>query len=424
MSHRVNISLPAISAFSGAGGLDLGLASAGGGQIEFRSWIELDPDSRATLQANHQLLGGEGPIYEDVRKVSPRAILEESGLTPGETFLVAGGPPCQAFSTAGLRESMHDHRGKVVSNYLEMIRAIQPRFFVFENVRGLLSVALKHRNYRERIRAEQRGEAPDDPRERLGSVFGDLVLPSFKRLGYEVIYGLLNSADYGTPQVRWRLVILGSRDKEFGAGRFRKETGQILTPLHMMPPTHHRKPPYQPLRPWRTLRDSIEHLADTVPSPDRVFTYSAARKAIWSRIPAGKNWTYVRDNPDLFPDGFLEKIMGGALQSGGGKMGYWRRLSWDRPAPTLPTQPQHLATGLCHPEHNRPLSVDEYASLQDFPAEYTFLGNKQSLYKQIGNAVPVNLGRALGETLLANVSESTDVVERTVRLLRRADAAA
>jgi DNA (cytosine-5)-methyltransferase 1 len=93
--------------------------------------------------------------------------------------------------------------------------------------------------------------------------------------------------------------------------------------------------------------------------------------------------------------------MGGAIHSGGGKVGFWRRLSWDRPSPTLPTQPQHLATGLCHPDHDRPLSVPEYAAIQDFPADYSFCGRKDSQYCQIGNAVPVRLGRALGEALLA-----------------------
>jgi DNA (cytosine-5)-methyltransferase 1 len=134
---------------------------------------------------------------------------------------------------------------------------------------------------------------------------------------------------------------------------------------------------------------------------DQTFTYSEDRKAVWRRIPPGVYWTYVRDNPNLFPPGFLEQIMGGSINSGGGKVGFWRRLSWDKPAPTLPTQPQHLATGLCHPEEERPLSVPEYAVIQDFPSSYAFCGRKDSQYRQIGNAVPVRLATALGETLLA-----------------------
>lgn len=398
--------LPAISLFSGAGGLDLGLSGAGNGEIDFRAWVELDSDSRETLRKN--FTGSIDPvIYGDIRDISPAEVLNDIGLSSGDAFLLAGGPPCQAFSTAGLRRSVHESRGQVVDHYLDMVRQIRPRFFVFENVRGLLSVALKHRNYEERINAERKGIAPGDSQERLGSVFNDFLLPKFQKLGYEVIYGLLNAADYGTSQVRWRLFIIGSRDKELGAARFRKETGQLLTPLHLIPPTHHRFPSHDGVKAWRTLRDSIGDIAVPAPPPEEVFTYSDARTEIWKRIPPGTNWTYVRDNPGEFPVGFLEEIMGGAIRSGGGKMGYWRRLSWDRPAPTLQTQPQHLATGLCHPEFPRPLSVREYARIQDFPDDYHFAGNKASAYVQIGNAVPVNLGRAVGSALLA-VARATD----------------
>jgi DNA (cytosine-5)-methyltransferase 1 len=395
--------LPAISLFSGAGGLDLGLASASGGRISFRAWVERDADSRNTICTNQDRLGEAGPIYQDIRSVEPSAVLDETRLSAGDAFLVAGGPPCQAFSTAGLRASVNETRGQVVDNYLRFIKTAQPRFFVFENVRGLLSVALQHRNYRDRIETERQSgsRTVTDPSQRLGSVFDDWLLPRFKRLGYEVIYGLVNAADYGTAQVRWRLVVLGSRDNEFGAGQYRKETGQLLEPAHLMPPTHHRHAPYPPLRPWRTLDDAIGHLAAKPPSSDETVTYSEERKAVWRRMPPGVYWTYVRDNPELFPPRFLEQIMGGAINSGGGKVGFWRRLSWDRPSPTLPTQPQHLATGLCHPEEERPLSVPEYAAIQDFPPGYAFCGRKDSQYRQIGNAVPVRLAQALGETLLA-----------------------
>jgi DNA (cytosine-5)-methyltransferase 1 len=379
------------------------MASASGGRISFKAWVESDSDSRGTLRMNQAALGDTGPIYGDIRGVEPSDVLAKTGVSPGEAFLVAGGPPCQAFSTAGLRASVNETRGQIVENYLRFIKTTQPRFFIFENVRGLLSVALNHQNYRDRIEAERKkkGQPTDDPTQRLGSVFNDWLLPRFKRLGYEVIYGLVNAADYGTAQVRWRLIVLGSRDNEFGSGRYRKETGQLLQPAHLLPPTHHRYAPYPPLRPWRTLGDAIGHLAHVSPSSDESFTYSSDRAAVWRRIPPGEYWTYVRDNPHLFPPDFLVQIMGGAINSGGGKMGFWRRLTWDRPAPTLPTQPQHLATGLCHPEEERPLSVPEYAAIQDFPSSYHFFGRKDSQYRQIGNAVPVRLSRALGETLLA-----------------------
>lgn len=410
--------LPVISLFSGAGGLDLGLESAGDGEMRICSWVEKDAECKLTLCENFPW--AQKRFFGDITRVSPRHIMDATGLEREDTFLVAGGPPCQAFSTAGLRRSIHEQRGQVVDHYFDMIKVLRPRFFVFENVRGLLSVAIKHRPYDERIESERinPGEPNLDDEERLGSVFKMIVLPRFKRLGYEVLYGLVNAADYGTAQVRHRLIILGSRDREFGSGVFRKKTGRMMTSLDLLPPTHHRFAPYSPIRPWRTLHDAIGQLADKLPSIDDVFTYSEERKAVWCRIPPGQYWTYIRDNPELFPEG-LEALMGGAYSSGGGKVGFWRRLSWDLPAPTLPTQPQHFATGLCHPDQERPLSVPEYAALQDFSDDYVFLGNKASKYKQIGNAIPVRLGTAIGSLLLAvaGYSNSNEIDENDSHLM-------
>ncbi len=391
--------LPAVSLFSGAGGLDLGLEASGLGQIKFCAWVEKSQDCRETLLANKVRI--KRTLFADIEETSPRDIMSATGLEPEEAFLVAGGPPCQAFSTAGLRQSINEARGSVVDHYFDMIRVLRPRFFVFENVRGLLSVAINHRPYEERIASEKANPGePDLPEDqRLGSVFKQVVLASLERLGYEVVYGLINTADYGTAQVRHRVVILGSRDREFGAGRFRKTTGRPMGSADLLPPTNHVFAPYTPILPWRTLKEAIGHLSSSPPQREDVLTYSPERVAVWRRIPPGAYWTYIRDNPQLFPEG-LEALLKGALTSGGGKVGFWRRLSWDRPAPTLPTQPQHLATGLCHPDFERPLSVLEYAAIQDFPASYRFCGTKSSRYEQIGNAVPVRLGRAIGNLLL------------------------
>lgn len=392
--------LKAVSLFSGAGGLDLGLESAAQGQISVEAWVEKDRDCQKTLQANF-LRATSHTIFGDIQTVNPDEVMEAASLNKGEAFLVAGGPPCQAFSTAGLRRSINEQRGEVVGNYFEMIRSIKPRFFVFENVRGLLSVAIKHRTYTDRMESEKQNpgepDLPDD--QRLGSVFQQVVLGTLKKLGYEIVYGLVNTADYGSPQVRHRVVIIGSRDNELGSGKFRKITGRQMTVHDLLPPTHHQLAPYAPIKPWRTLRDAIGHLEHVQPAAEDSFTYSEDRSAIWKRIPPGAYWTYIRDNPDLFPEG-LRELLKGAYSAGGGKVGFWRRLAWDRPAPTLPTQPQHFATGLCHPTHERPLSVPEYAALQEFPPGYVFAGNKASKYLQIGNAVPVSLGRAIGELLL------------------------
>jgi DNA (cytosine-5)-methyltransferase 1 len=390
--------LPAISLFSGAGGLDLGLSRAGRGEIDFRAWVEKDPDCRETLSLNHP--GSRHALFSAIEDTDPRQVLKVIGLRRSDIFLVAGGPPCQAFSTAGLRRSIHESRGRVADHYFDFIQQVRPRFFVFENVRGLVSVAMQHRRYVDRIASERANPGEPDLMEdqRLGSVFDQVFWPRMKRLGYEIVFGLVNAADYGTAQIRHRFIFLGSRDKEFESGRFRKMTGQTMTLQDLLPPSHHQLAPYPPIASWRTLRDAIDGLQE--PPPDETFTYSDDRRRVWRRIPPGCYWTFIRDNPAKFPEG-LEALLKGAFSSGGGKVGYWRRLSWDKPAPTLPTQPQHLATGLCHPEVERPLSVPEYAALQDFPADYKFAGAKSSRYSQIGNAVPVRLGKALGSLLLA-----------------------
>jgi DNA (cytosine-5)-methyltransferase 1 len=398
-----------VSLFTGAGGLDLGLATAGSGEFEFRAWVEFDPDARNTLSANHPSLAGHRAFFSDITAVTPRQLMRAADVGPGETFLLAGGPPCQAFSTAGLRQAVTDSNGRVIRNYFEMVRSLRPRFFLFENVRGLLSAALRHRPLSERLWPQ---EVPEDLDARLGSVMQRVVLPTFNRMGYEVVYGLLNAADYGTAQVRHRVFVLGSREREFRSGIFRKQTSRPMMPLDLVPPTHHYLAPYTPIQRRRTLSDAIGHLRNDPPPLRDTYTYSPERAAVFARIPPGENWTYVRDHAARFPHGFLEQIMGGAIGSGGGKEGYWRRLSWDRPAPTLTAQPQQLATSLCHPEQHRPLSLPEYAALQDFPPDFVVVGSKSSRYRQIGNAVPVRLAQAIGHTILAVANQgAADVPE-------------
>ena len=392
--------LPAVSLFSGAGGLDLGLARAGNGSIEFRGWVEIDPDAQRTLLRNGV---ANGPaLFGDIGSVTPQELMRAAGVGTGELFLLAGGPPCQAFSTAGLRQTVNAESGRVVHGYFTMVRQLQPRFFVFENVRGLLSAALVHRPLTDRAHPQ---EVPTDANARLGSVMQKLILPTFKRYGYEVVYGVLNSADYGSAQIRHRVILIGSRDKELGSVVFRKQTSRPMMALDVVPPTHHRTARYGGIQPWRTLKDAIGHLASEPLQPADAYTYSAERASVFANVPPGENWKYLLRHP-MFGTPYLRKWMGQkALESGGGKEGYYRRLSWDMPAPTLTAQPQQLASSLCHPDVERPLSIPEYAALQDFPAEYVFDGSKASRYRQIGNAVPIRLAEAVGLAILGVAGE-------------------
>jgi DNA (cytosine-5)-methyltransferase 1 len=382
-----------VSLFTGIAGMDLGMELASDRRLTFDSWVENNEDCQETLLKNiPKIRKNRDLLFGDINNVTPEIIMSKAGIDPGELFVLTGGPPCQAFSTAGLRKSLNDDRGSVVYSYFQMVKKLKPRFFVFENVRGLLSAAIKHRPLEDRTDPK---EIPEDENEKLGSVFNKIILPSFKRLGYEMTWDLINSADYGTAQERHRVIIMGSRDREFGCGVFRKKTSHEMDVIDILPPTHHRFAPYHPIKPWRTLRDAIGHL-DPNAGEENTYSYSDERKSIFNNIPMGENWKYVRDNPDLFPRGYLKKIMGGGLESGGGKTGFWRRLHWDRPTPTLTCQPQQLATSLCHPELNRPLSIPEYSAIQDFPHGFDTCGSKSSQYEQIGNAVPLKLSGAIG----------------------------
>ena len=143
------------------------------------------------------------------------------------------------------------------------------------------------------------------------------------------------------------------------------------------------------LPPWRTLRDALEGLRD---DRQEFLDFVPSRRKYFADIPPGGNW---RD----LPEPFRTEAMGGAMKSWGGRSGFFRRLSWDRPTPTLNSNPDYKATAICHPDETRPLSVREYARVQGFSDEWVFHGSTRDKYRQIGNAVPVELGTALGRVI-------------------------
>jgi len=192
-----------------------------------------------------------------------------------------------------------------------------------------------------------------------------------KSIGYSVSYCLVDSADYGVPQNRMRVFFIGSRDG---------------IQFEMPAPTHKRA--------WVTLKEAIAELHD--PKPE-FSPYSATRLMYLGLLKGGQNWRHL-------PDNLKEEAMGGAYKSGGGKVGFYRRLAWDKPSPTVLTCPHQKATDMCHPEELRPLSVRECARIQTFPDDWAFQGSTASKYRQIGNAVPPILAQKVGDALLSLVS--------------------
>lgn len=361
-----------ISLFSGAMGLDIGLEKAG---LNVVIGQDFDKSCVETMRRNgHNVLGG------DIREIEPQQLLNKANLKVGEVFLICGGPPCQPFSTAGKRLGINDPRGSLFMDFIRMIDYIKPRFFVMENVKGIMSAPLKH--------VPLSGRDQYDLEQNLGTVL-DVILSEFNQLEYKTVYGVLDAVNYGVPQFRERFVLIGSRDAE-----------DIFLPI----PTHFQMHQNSENR-WKTVGEAIRNLEL---DEGECALLSGERKRFLHMIPEGGNW---RD----LPEDLIHMAMGGAYESGGGKVGFYRRLSYGQPSPTVVTSPVQKATMMCHPIQDRPLSVKEYARIQQFPEEWIFEGTVTAKYRQIGNAVPVGLAEALGKAILSAADQSAAIKTKRFR---------
>ena len=362
----------AISLFSGAMGLDLGIESTD--RFEMLACVEKEPAFCETIRVNQRaghLPAGLRIYKKDIRGLSPATVMADCGIRPGELDLLVGGPPCQSFSTAGKRGTVRDSRGMLIWQFLRFVEALQPKVFLMENVRGLISAALKHRPISER---PDRGGRPLDHDEEPGSVLRLFAndLQRNNSAPYRMDCFEVNAVNYGTPQLRERALFIGNR--------YNRRIG-------FPDPTHGRD--HSRLKPWRTLRDAIGSLRDP---GEVVLDFSPRKKRYLSLVPAGSNWRSL-------PVPIQRESMGRAWEAKGGRSGWWRRLSFDLPCPTLVTMPNHASTALCHPTEVRALSLKEYACIQEFPAGWEFSGTPIQRYTQAGNAVPVRLGRVAGEVI-------------------------
>jgi DNA (cytosine-5)-methyltransferase 1 len=187
-------------------------------------------------------------------------------------------------------------------------------------------------------------------------------------------FDLYNSANFGTPQARERIVIIGT-------------TNNIK--VNRLKPTHSNISEYN-LPKWRTLKYALKKLKNIDNSEH--LNYNPKRVFYYEKLKSGENWKNL-------PIDLQKKALGGSFYLGGGKTGFLRRLDWNKPSPTLVTSPSMPATDLCHPEEIRPLSVNEYKVIQQFPISWKLGGTTIDKYRQIGNAVPVGLGRAIGREI-------------------------
>ena len=350
-----------LSFFSGAMGLDQGLERAG---MQTILACEFDRASRQTIAHNRPEL----PLLGDIWDYSATEIRTLAGLSADDEIdVVAGGPPCQSFSTAGARRGFADKRGNVFLRFIELIGELQPRYAVLENVRGLLSMP---------IAEAPEGELVDPLAADLAGKRGGALTYATRLLrshGYDVSFNLYNTANYGSAQIRERVVLICSRS-----------TGRVP---HLAP-THSSDPNFD-LPPWRTFREATDGLEGI---EHHHVEFPEARLKYYRLLTSGQHWRHL-------PIDLQKEALGKSYFLGGGKTGFLRRLSWDKPAPTLVTNPTMPATDLAHPDLDRPLSIEEYKRVQEFPDSWEIRGKLQDQYKQVGNAVPLSLGEAIGRAI-------------------------
>lgn len=339
-----------LSLFTGAGGLDLGLETAG---FEPVLCVEIDEDSRTTLKQNRPQWRLADP--GDIHKLEPNKILRQAGLKPRQLRLLTGGPPCQPFSKSaywanGNGSGLQDPRARTLRAYIHVVKAALPEVLLLENVRGLAS-----KNKNAGIKLLQRELKAINRCHKTNYVLQEIHL---------------NTAAYGIPQMRERLFLVATID-----GRS----------LELPPPTHGED---DGLEPYRTAWDAIGHLDREAWPPE--LNPTGQWVALLPSIPEGKN--YLWHTPRSEGKG-SEPLFGWRSR-------YWSfllKLAKNRPSWTIQASPGP-ATGPFH-WRNRLLSRQELCKLQTFPDGYRIAGTRRSAARQIGNAVPSAIAELLGREI-------------------------
>ncbi|QVK09145.1 DNA cytosine methyltransferase [Mycoplasma mycoides] len=311
--------------------------------------VEFDKQAVETLKFNRP---NWNIIFEDVQKVSQRDLKKEFNLQIGELDLLSGGAPCQSFSYAGKRLGLEDTRGTMFYHYATFLNKLKPKMFLFENVKGLLT-------------------------HNKGQTF-QTICDIFSQQGYEITYKVLNALDYMVAQKRERLIVIGIRNDLTNLIKFE------------FPKKHQKK---------LVLKDILKN----VPKSECA-KYSKEKQKIFKLVPPGGCWKNIDQN-------IAKKYMKSCWNMQGGRTGILRRLSLNEPGLTVLTTPQMKQTERCHPLEVRPFSIRENARIQSFPDNWVFKGTISSQYRQIGNAVPCNLAKEIGLSIIKSL-EGINVNER------------
>lgn len=326
--------LASVSLFSGGGGLDLGLSLAG---FDIKYASDEEEIYCKTIEANFPSCFVD---IKDVRETTARSIYKVIGRTPIE--LVSGGSPCQSFSILGKRESFSDARGQLVFEFIRLIEDLQPKVFIFENVPGILTL----------------NQGND----------WNLLRSKFEATGYTLYEKVLNAADFGIPQTRRRLFVVGFRE----ALKF-----EFPTPTHRNPAKNPNLLEYT-LPEWLPAKLALENVSD-LPNHD-IRPHGDRVRNRYKLVPQGSKDLIDHTNR-IHPEKPAGTVLVGSKAGGG------------RP---------HI-----HPDAPRHITAREAARLQSFPDWYVFQGKQTAQYRQVGNAVPPLLAYAVGQSIRKALNSSS-----------------
>lgn len=371
-----------IDLFAGVGGLSYGFAHDINFQIVAAN--EILPPMATAYSLNHPTV----KMYNmDIKDFSIANLEQDLGLKKGDIDIVIGGPPCQAYSTVGKR-LIDDPRGKLFQEYYRVLSEVRPKVFVFENVKGLLSMS--------------------------GGELIKTIISLFESLGYDVNIKLLNAADYGVPQIRERVIIVGTlRGDKFiypKPTHYNPELGQV-----------NRLKPYvtigeaiSDLPPLENGGSATAYLIEPQNDYQRLMRCNAPNRLEDQNVP--KNGEHLVRLMKALPDGGTPTDVPKELRPKSGFANTYCRLWWNKPSTTITRNLSCVSSSRCiHPKQPRPLSTREGARLQGFPDEYKFFGNRTERNLQIGNAVPTFLSKALKDSIKDYLERTANNPEQTIK---------
>jgi len=338
-----------IDLFSGCGGLSKGMEMAG---MNCLLGVDHDENSITTFLANHDNAKAYLGDIHDLDSEMLKGLIGDQKVD-----VIVGGPPCQGFSTAG-RGKNDDPRNSLFMQFVRVVDLYKPQVLLIENVTGLL--------------AKKNAKT-------LETIFN-----CFENLGYNLEARVLSSEEFGVPEKRRRTIIMGVKGN----------TSPIF------PEVSHGARGSRPVKTVRTVLETLgleERLANHDVEGAKIKNKIDRQRL--EHIPEGRGIRYQKDELELLPTELHYDVTWSEISEGRFRQTKLQRLALDKPSPTILTS----RTSYYHPTQCRYLTVREAASIQSFPSDFTFYGSTTSQFKQVGNAVPVKLGEALGKSIIRTI---------------------